>query len=69
MIRRPVFGVANLVQRFDSFVVDAAVVGVGSWTQRMSQVWRTMASGHTQHYALIMAAGVVALLAWAVLAI
>ena len=69
VIRRPVFGVANLVQRFDSFVVDAAVVGVGSWTQRMSQVWRTMASGHTQHYALIMAAGVVALLAWAVLAI
>jgi len=65
VIRRPVLGVASLLRRFDSVVVDSALVGVGRSTQRFSELLRATVSGHTQQYALIMAAGVLALLALA----
>ena len=63
VIRRPVLGAANLFRKLDSFVVDSAIVGVGRSTQTLSQVLRTMVSGNAQHYGLIMAAGILILLA------
>ena len=67
VIRRPVLGTANLLRKLDSLVVDSAVVGVGHSTQSVSEVLKTVVSGHSQHYGLIMAAGILALLALAVL--
>ena len=67
VIRRPILGAANLLRKFDSLVVDSAVVGVGHATQTFSEVLKTVVSGHSQHYGLIMAAGILALLALAVL--
>ena len=54
---------------FDSGVVDSAIVGVGRSTLGLSRVLKNAVSGHTQHYALFMAAGILALLALAVLAL
>ena len=68
VMRRPVLGVANLLRKLDSLVVDSALVGVGRSTQKLSQVLKLVMSGHTQHYGLIMAAGILVLLALAAFA-
>ncbi len=68
VIRRPVLGVAALLRRFDSLVLDSALVGVGRATQSFGEILKGGVSGHVQQYALIMAAGVLALLALARLA-
>ena len=67
LIRRLVFGAANVLRKFDSLVVDSAALGVGRSSQSLSRILRTVVSGHTQHYGLLMAAGILALLALAVL--
>ena len=67
VIRRPVLGAANLLRKLDSLAIDSAVVGAGHSTQTFSHILKTMVSGHSQHYGLIMAAGILALLALAVL--
>jgi len=66
VIRRPVLGVANLLRKLDSLVVDAAIVGVGRSTLSLSQVLKTVVSGNVQHYGLIMAAGILSLLVLAI---
>ena len=66
VIRRPVLSAANLLRKFDSLVVDSAALGVGRSSQSLSRILRTVVSGHTQHYGLFMAAGILALLALAV---
>jgi multicomponent Na+:H+ antiporter subunit D len=66
VIRRPVLGVANLLRKLDSLVVDAAIVGVGRSTQSLSQVLKTVVTGNVQHYGLIMAAGILSLLVLAI---
>ena len=68
VIRRPVLSAANVLRKFDSLVVDSAALGVGRSSQSLSRILRTVVSGHTQHYGLFMAAGILALLALAVLA-
>ncbi len=68
VMRGAVLGVGSILRRFDSLVVDSALVGLGRATQRASGVLKTVASGHAQHYGLLMAAGVLALLALALLA-
>ncbi len=68
VMRRPVLGAASLLRRLDSRVVDAAAVGVGRLTQGLSRVLKTTVSGNAQHYGLIMAAAVLALLALAMIA-
>ena len=67
VIRRPVLGGANLFGRLDSLVIDSALVSLGRSTQGLSQVLKRAGSGHIQHYGLIMAAGILALLALVVL--
>ncbi len=69
LIRRPVLGGANLFGRLDSLVIDSALVSLGRSTQALSQVLKRAGSGHIQHYGLIMAAGILALLALVVLAL
>ena len=69
VIRRPVLGAADLLRKLDSLVVDSAFMGVGRSTQTLSQVMKTAVSGHTQHYGLIMAAGILVLFAVAMLAL
>jgi len=66
IVRRPVLGAANFFRDLDSYVVDSAIVGVGRSTQSLSQVLRTVVSGNAQHYGLIMAVGILALLAAAI---
>jgi multicomponent Na+:H+ antiporter subunit D len=65
VIRRPVLGLAEVVRNIDS-LVDSAWVGVGRFTRNFSEVLKTTVSGNAQHYGLVMAAGVLALLAVAI---
>jgi len=67
VMQRGVLGAAALLRQIDARVIDATAVGVGRLTQAMSQSLRTRVSGHAQYYALIMAGGVLAALALAVL--
>jgi multicomponent Na+:H+ antiporter subunit D len=67
VIRRPVLGVAHFMRQLDGLVVDSTFVGLGRSTQGLSQVLKTLASGNTQHYGLIMAAGILALMTVAIL--
>ena len=69
LMRRPVLGGANFFGRLDSLVIDSALVSLGRSTQALSQVLKRAGSGHIQHYGLIMAAGILALLALVVLAL
>ena len=69
VMRRPVLGAAGLLRKFDTRVVDYAVMSVGRLIQAVSQILKTTVSGNAQHYGLIMAAGVLALLARAMFVI
>jgi multicomponent Na+:H+ antiporter subunit D len=62
LLRRPVLGLAALLRRFDSGVVDRAVVGVGNSVRALSRVSKGAVSGHTQHYGMLMAAGLIVVL-------
>ncbi len=62
VIRRPVLGLSGLLRAFDTRVVDSFIVGVGQTTQALGQILKTKVSGNAQHYGLIMAAGILALL-------
>jgi multicomponent Na+:H+ antiporter subunit D len=62
VMRRPLFGVANLLRKADSDLIDAALVGVSRLTKDASQAMRAAATGHVQHYGLMMALGVLVLL-------
>ena len=62
-------GPSRLLRTFDTRVVDALAMGVGRLTQAFSQILKTTVSGNVQHYGLLMAAGVLALLALALIAI
>jgi multicomponent Na+:H+ antiporter subunit D len=65
VMRRLVLNAAGLLREFDTRVVDSIAVGVGRLTQALSQFLRTKVSGNAQHYGLMMAAGVLTLLALA----
>ncbi len=68
VMRRPVLGAAHLLRKLDTRIVDYAVVSVGRLTQAFSQILKTTVSGNAQHYGLLMAAGVLALLALTMIA-
>jgi multicomponent Na+:H+ antiporter subunit D len=67
LIQRPVLGTANLLRKIEDLVVDPTLLGVGRSTQTLSQALRTVVSGNAQHYGLMMAAGILALLVLAIL--
>ena len=58
----PVLAVATHLQ-FDAQVIDAAAVGVAD-TQAVSRRLSLGVSGHAQHYALVMAIGVLVAIAF-----
>ncbi len=62
VMRQPVLGVARLLRRIDSGVVDAAALGVGRLTRSLIGALRMTVSGNAQHYGLLMAAGALVLL-------
>jgi multicomponent Na+:H+ antiporter subunit D len=66
VIRRLVLSAGNLFRKIDSSAVDSTLVGIGRSTQTLSEVLKTAVNGHAQHYGLIMAAGVLLILALAV---
>jgi multicomponent Na+:H+ antiporter subunit D len=67
VIRRPVLSVAHFLRRLDGLVVDSTFVGLGRSTQSLSQVLKTVVSGHAQHYGLLMATGILAIVVLATL--
>jgi multicomponent Na+:H+ antiporter subunit D len=67
IMQRFVLAAAQRLREFDSRFVDGPMVGIGRVTQTISQGMRLAVSGHAQHYALLMAAGVVIALALAVI--
>jgi multicomponent Na+:H+ antiporter subunit D len=67
VIRKPVLAAANLLRKIDTVVVDSAAVGAAHSTESFSQVLKTAVTGHSQHYGLIMAAGILIFLALAAL--
>jgi multicomponent Na+:H+ antiporter subunit D len=66
VMQRPVLGVAAHLRAIDLRGVDAMMVGIGRLTQAVSRGLTLAVSGHAQHYALIMAAGILAAIALAV---
>ena len=66
VIQRPLLGAAALLRELDTRVIDATANGIGHLTQALSQRLRVTESGHTQHYGLFMAAGVLIAIAYAV---
>ena len=66
VMQRGVLATAERLRQFDARVIDATMVGMGRLTQALSQSLRVGVSGHAQHYALFMAAGVVLAIALAV---
>ena len=69
VIRWPVLGVARLLRRLDTGIVDYAVTSVGRLTQAFSRILKTTVSGNVQHYGLLMAAGILVLLALVTIAL
>jgi multicomponent Na+:H+ antiporter subunit D len=67
VMQRLVLGTGALLRELDARVIDATALGIGHLTQTVSESLRTTTSGHAQYYALIMATGVLAAIALAVL--
>lgn len=68
IIRRPVLGIASLLRKLDTRVVDVAALRVARLTWSLSEIMKTTVSGNAQHYGLIMAAAVLALFVLVVIA-
>jgi len=66
VMQGPVLSVAAQLREIDLRGVDAMMVGIGRLTQAVSRGLTLAVSGHAQHYALIMAAGILAAIALAV---
>ena len=66
VMQRYVLAAAARLREVDARVIDAPIVGIGRLTQTLSHALSIAASGHAQHYGLIMAAGVVIAIALAV---
>ena len=66
VMRRLVLDTAARLRELDARVIDASAVGIGRATEATSRGLRSGVTGHAQHYGLIMAAGVLAVLAFAI---
>jgi multicomponent Na+:H+ antiporter subunit D len=67
VMQRFVLGTATRLRNIDLRGVDAGMVGVGNVTEALSRAMSAGVTGHTQHYGLVMAVGVLAAIAIAVL--
>jgi multicomponent Na+:H+ antiporter subunit D len=59
---------ATRLRQLDARVIDGAMTGVGRLTQALSRHLSATVSGHAQYYALVMAAGVLAAIAFVIFA-
>jgi len=66
VMQRYVLRAATRLRELDASVIDATAVGVGGLTQTLSRGLRTTVTGNAQYYGLMMAAGVLAAIAFAV---
>jgi multicomponent Na+:H+ antiporter subunit D len=66
VVQRHVLGSAARLRELDTRVIDATAVGVGRLTQTLSGELSNAVTGNAQHYGLIMAAGVLAAIAFAI---
>jgi multicomponent Na+:H+ antiporter subunit D len=66
VMRRFVLDVASGLRSVDLRGVDAGMVGVGNLTEAVSRAMSAGVTGHAQHYGLVMAVGVLAVIAIAV---
>ena len=57
-MHKPVLKIAHLLRVFDTEAVDGTVNGIGRGTVSWSKIMQTMQSGQVQHYAIIMAVGI-----------
>lgn len=67
VVRKPILGIAHLLRVFDTNAVDGTVNGVGRMTVASSMIMRVIQSGQVQHYAIIMALGIFAIVALIIL--
>jgi multicomponent Na+:H+ antiporter subunit D len=68
VVSRLLLGTAAGLRRVDASVVDRAAEGIGNTAVAVSQRLKLAATGHTQHYGLLMAAGVLMAIAMAIVA-
>jgi multicomponent Na+:H+ antiporter subunit D len=68
VMRRFVLDVAARLREVDARVIDGSAVAIGRVTEASSQGLSGRVSGHAQHYGLIMTAGVLAVLTFAIFA-
>jgi hypothetical protein len=66
VMQRHVLGSAARLRDLDNRAIDATAEGVGLLTQALGRGLRNAVTGNAQHYGLIMAAGVLAAIAFAV---
>ena len=69
IVQKPIMKIAEFLKLFDTNIVDGTVNGIGKGTVRWSRVMQFMQSGQVQQYALIMAAGVIAIIAMVIVLI
>jgi multicomponent Na+:H+ antiporter subunit D len=63
IVQKPIMKIAHLVRVFDTKAVDGTVNGIGKGTVSWGRLMQVMQSGQLQHYALVMAIGVLAVIA------
>jgi multicomponent Na+:H+ antiporter subunit D len=63
VIQNPIMKFARLMKLIDTEAVDGTVNGIGKGTVGWSRVMQVIQSGQLQHYALVMAAGILAVIA------
>jgi len=66
VVQRHLLRASARLRELDARVIDATMVGVGRVTQALSRGLRLGVSGNAQHYGLIMAAGVLVAIAFAI---
>ncbi|MCK5139112.1 MAG: Na+/H+ antiporter subunit D, partial [Thermodesulfovibrionia bacterium] len=62
IVQKPIMRIAHLSRLFDTEVVDGTVHGIGKGTVRWSRLMQVIQSGQLQHYALVMAVGIIVLI-------
>jgi multicomponent Na+:H+ antiporter subunit D len=62
IIQKPLMRVAYYFMKIDTVVVDGTINGIGKFAMVCSQKMLKIQSGHIQHYAMIMLAGVIILI-------
>jgi multicomponent Na+:H+ antiporter subunit D len=67
IIQKPVLKIAHFMRIFDTEAIDGTVHGIGKGTMGWSRVMQVLQSGQVQHYALIMAVGIIAFIAMVII--